>query len=136
MDRKKWETLVLIVGVLVVAAALALIFLAKDNPKSPLYTNITFAVGFLFYIIYNMISTGGLQKELKDYQSQVTALKEEVAKQRKQIEDLQSEVQQKNQAISAKDQEITSLEQAKIALSQQVKDLQTEVSRLSEEEEE
>ena len=78
MDRKKWETLVLVIGVIVVAAALGLIFLAKDNPQSSLYTNITFAVGFLFYIIYNMISTGGLQKELRDYQSQVSALKEEI----------------------------------------------------------
>jgi len=136
MDRKKWETLVLVIGVIVVAAALGLIFLAKDNPQSSLYTNITFAVGFLFYIIYNMISTGGLQKELRDYQSQVSALKEEIGKQRQQIESLQGEVQEKNQTISSKDQKISALENAQTKLDAQIKDLQAKITQLSKEEEE
>tara|TARA_R110000868_G_scaffold193450_6_gene438423 strand:- start:1499 stop:1900 length:402 start_codon:yes stop_codon:yes gene_type:complete len=92
MDKKKLETLILVVGIVVVGAALALILLGGENPNSPLYTNITFAVGFLFYIIYNMMSTSGLQKEIKDLQNHVTALKEESARQKKEIESKTSEL--------------------------------------------
>ena len=92
MDKKKLETLILVVGILVVGAALALILFGGKSPNSPLYTNITFAVGFLFYIIYNMMSTSGLQKEIKDLQNHVTALKEESGRQKKEIEGKTSEL--------------------------------------------
>lgn len=85
MNKKKLETLILIVGIVVVGAALALILLGGESPNTALYTNITFAVGFLFYIIYNMMSTAGLQKEIKELQNHVTALKEESVRQSKEI---------------------------------------------------
>ena len=92
MNKKKLETLILIVGIVVVGAALALILLGGEDPNTSLYTNITFAVGFLFYIIYNMMSTAGLQKEIKELQNHVAALKEESARQKKEIEAKTSEL--------------------------------------------
>jgi len=92
MNKKKLETLILVVGIIVVGVALALILLGGKDPNSSLYTNITFAIGFLFYIIYNMMSTAGLQKEIKELQNHVNALKEESERQTKEIATKSSEL--------------------------------------------
>lgn len=111
------ETLILVVGTLVVAAALTLILTGEDDPNRPLYTNITFAVGFLFYIIYNMISTSGLQGKIRDLESQVAGLKQELKKNKEALakseaekQELQSKWQQSQQDLEKKDQELASLQ--------------------------
>jgi len=126
MNKKKLETLILIVGIIVVGAALALILLGGEDPNSSLYTNITFAIGFLFYIIYNMMSTAGLQKEIKELQNHVTALKEESARQIKEIEAKTSE-------LKTAQGEIQRLKQEKQRVSSENKELSQELAKLKSE---
>ena len=111
MDRKKMETLVLIVGTLVVAAALLMYFTMSENPSKPLYTNIVFAIGFLCYIAYNTITTSGLQKEIKDLTGQVNGLKTELEERRADIEKLEQTVNDKDEALKLKGAEASKLEQ-------------------------
>lgn len=99
------ETLILVLGTVVVGAALTLILTGDSNPNTPLYTNITFAVGFLFYIIYNSLSTSGLQGKIKDLQGQVTGLKDELAKTRTQLEASQAKNQELESGLRAKEAE-------------------------------
>lgn len=111
MDRKKMETLVLIVGTLVVAAALLMYFTMSENPSKPLYTNIVFAIGFLCYIAYNTITTSGLQKEIKDLTGQVNGLKTELEERRADIAKLEQTVNDKDEALKLKGAEASKLEQ-------------------------
>lgn len=111
MDRKKMETLVLVVGTLVVAAALLMYFTMSDNPSKPLYTNIVFAVGFLCYIAYNTITTSGLQKEIKDLVGQVNGLKTELEERRADIAKLEQSLSEKEEALKQKSEEASKLEQ-------------------------
>ena len=110
MDRKKMETLVLIVGTLVVAAALIMYFVMGDNPSKPLYTNIVFAVGFLCYIAYNTITTSGLQKEIKDLNGHINGLKTEREERRADIAKLEQDLRNKNEELKAKADEAAKLE--------------------------
>ena len=105
------ETLVLIVGTLVVAAALLMYFTMSENPSKPLYTNIVFAIGFLCYIAYNTITTSGLQKEIKDLTGQVNGLKTELEERRADIAKLEQTVSDKDEALKLKGAEASKLEQ-------------------------
>jgi peptidoglycan hydrolase CwlO-like protein len=125
MDKKKLETLILVIGIVVVGAALALILLGGEDPNSPLYTNITFAVGFLFYIIYNMMATSGLQKEIKDLQNHVVALKEESARQNK-------EIVAKTAELSSAQSEISRLKKDGEKMKSENKSLNQELQNLKE----
>jgi peptidoglycan hydrolase CwlO-like protein len=110
MDRKKMETLILIVGVLAVGAALTLILALGEEKNSGLYTNIVFAVGFLFYIIYNTLSTAGLQKEIKNLEGQVSGLKVELEEKKAAISSLESKLHSAEEDLKAKTDEATKLE--------------------------
>jgi septal ring factor EnvC (AmiA/AmiB activator) len=110
MNRKKMETLVLVVGTLVVAAALVMYFVFGDKPQRAVYSNIIFALGFLFYIAYNTITTSGLQKEIKELKGQVDTLKIELDKKRKELADLQKSYQDSQDQLMAKTQEAEKLE--------------------------
>jgi len=104
------ETLVLIVGTLVVAAALIMYFVMGDNPSKPLYTNIVFAVGFLCYIAYNTITTSGLQKEIRDLNGHIDGLKTELEERRADIAKLEQDLSTKNDELKAKADEAAKLE--------------------------
>ncbi len=104
------ETLVLVVGTLVVAAALVMYFVFGDKPQRAVYSNIIFALGFLFYIAYNTITTSGLQKEIKELKGQVDTLKIELDKKRKELADLQKSYQDSQDQLMAKTQEAEKLE--------------------------
>ncbi|MCR9152781.1 MAG: hypothetical protein ACPGVV_08850 [Croceimicrobium sp.] len=110
MDRKKMETLVLIIGTLVVAAALTMYFVMGDNPSKPLYTNIVFAVGFLCYIAYNTITTSGLQKEIKELNGHIDGLKTELEERRADIARLEQNLSAKDDELKAKTEEASKLE--------------------------
>lgn len=105
------ETLVLIVGTLVVAAALLMYFVFGDKPQRAVYSNIIFALGFLFYIAYNTISTSGLQKEIKDLRSQIDNLKQELERTRIELADTQEKLKSSEAQVAAKTNEAKQLEQ-------------------------
>jgi len=132
MDKKKLETLILVIGIIVVGAALALILLGGENPNISLYTNITFAVGFLFYIIYNMMATSGLQKEIKDLQNHVIALKEESARQQKEIATKTSELSTAQGQISSLEQNSQRMTTENKALSQELEKLKNDLKEKEE----
>lgn len=104
------ETLVLIIGTLVVAAALTMYFVMGDNPSKPLYTNIVFAVGFLCYIAYNTITTSGLQKEIKELNGHIDGLKAELEERRADIARLEQNLSAKDDELKAKTEEAAKLE--------------------------
>lgn len=105
------ETLVLVVGTLVVAAALLMYFVFGDKPQRAVYSNIIFALGFLFYIAYNTITTSGLQKEIKDLRSQIDNLKQELERKRIELADTQQKLQSCESDLASKTNEAAQFEQ-------------------------
>jgi peptidoglycan hydrolase CwlO-like protein len=134
MDKKKMETLVLIVGVLVVGAALTVYFLFGDNPQKAVISNIIFAIGFLFYIAYNTITTSGLQKEIKDLKSNIEGLKSELENRRVEIGELQKNLQEKENALNSKTQEAEQLESDLRALQKEFDTLKSKLEEQASEE--
>lgn len=122
------ETLVLVVGTLVVAAALVMYFLLGDNPQRAIYSNIIFALGFLFYIAYNTISTSGLQKDIKDLKAHIDSLKDELEKKRLEIGDLQKKLQESQDQLAQKAAEANRLEQDLVALQKEFDELKASQS--------
>ena len=131
MNRKTMETLILVLGTLVVAAALTLILTGENNPNTALYTNITFAIGFLFYIIYNMVSTSGLQGKIRDLDGQVAGLKDELEKTKTALANSEAENKSLQAEIGQKNQEIDGLKNQVSQLSNTIEELK---SRAEEEE--
>ncbi len=125
MNRKSMETLILVVGTLVVAAALTLILTGESNPNTALYTNITFAVGFLFYIIYNMVSTSGLQGKIRDLNGQISGLKDELSKTRESLEKSEAENNRLQGELTKKEGEIKALESEVQDLKQTITELKS-----------
>ncbi len=123
MNRKTMETLILVLGTVVVGAALTLILTGGEDPNRALYTNITFAVGFLFYIIYNMVSTSGLQGKIKDLEGHVAGLKQELANTKEKLTQSESENQNLQKELKAKDGKIDKLREESSQLEKTIKEL-------------
>jgi len=113
MKRKTLETTVLALGLVIIGIALFLMFAVDKTYKSLFITNITFAVGFLIYIIYTIMSTNSLNLEIRGLQNHVSTLKDTIKK--------------KDQEISEKDSRIDDLEGVNKDLAAKNDELQDEL---------
>lgn len=126
MNRSKLETLVLVAGVLVIGGALALMLSDSQNPKLGYYTNIVFAIGFLIYIVYNIMSTNSLQKEIRAYVSQVDALKQDLQKERGQREQAEKELAAQKAELHKLSEALAQSQKSEAELKQALAEAQTE----------
>lgn len=109
MKRKTLETTVLVLGLVIIGVALFLMFAVDKTYKSLFITNITFALGFLIYIIYTIMSTNSLNLEIRGLQGHVAALKDTIKKKDHQLEEKSNRIEdleQQNHDLSAKNEEL------------------------------
>lgn len=83
MSRKSLETTVLALGLTIIGAALFLMYFTKTSSQTMVWTNITFAVGFLVYILYSIMSTNNLNREIRGLNNHIKGLKEELEEKKK-----------------------------------------------------
>ncbi len=103
MKGKLLENIVLTIGLLVIGAAVFLMFFAK-TPEIAKSVNIIFATGFIIYIMYNHIMARNLNGEIYDLKKHVSNLKEEIGR-------LESTLQKRNQTIGEQKQTIANQDQ-------------------------
>lgn len=105
MKRSSIETIVLVVGVIIIGIALFFMFGDSSDPsKSIFITNLIFSFGFLVYIVYSIMSANSLNKEIRALNKHVEGLKHEIAKYKKQVADKDAEIQDLNQSLTEKEE--------------------------------
>lgn len=126
MKRSNLETTVLILGLIIIGLALFFMFFTEDTYQSLFISNIIFSVGFLIYIIYSMMTANSLNREIRQNQSHIAHLKEELRNRDKQLAE-----QQKR--IDALEEEKLKMEAEKAALEEDLSTSNTEVEKLQRE---
>lgn len=127
LKRSKLEVSVLVLGGLVIAGSLFLKFFSGFDPKAELIiTNIVFAVGFLIYIVYSIVSTNNLNKEIRSLSSEVASLEDKVETQDRELRD-------KAERIKSLESEKTQLQEAKASLEKDLGASREECDSLQEE---
>lgn len=91
MKSKNLELAVLVTGFLVIAAAVFLMFAQEDGKSSP-FTPVVFAVGFLIYILYSIMSSNNLNREIRQLNTEKDGLKQELKKTRQALETSKQEL--------------------------------------------
>tara|TARA_R110000850_G_scaffold167633_2_gene292680 strand:+ start:429 stop:848 length:420 start_codon:yes stop_codon:yes gene_type:complete len=130
MNRKNLETLVLVLGLLVIGAAVFFIFIRQQTPSSIFVTNLIISLGFLIYVIYSILATNNLNREIRGLTKQVAALKADITKKNSELEQraaristLEGEVAERNATIESANAQIAELQENVTTLQQQVQNL-------------
>lgn len=126
MKRSSLETIVLIVGVIVIAIALFFMFGRSDeNPTQSLFiTNLVFSFGFLIYIIYSIMATNSLNREIRGLNKHIEGLKHEISKYKKQLAEKDAEIAEQQKDLLDKEEVITSQNQRIETLEKKVSELE------------
>ncbi len=130
MNRKNLETLVLVLGLIVIGAAVFFIFIRQQTPSSIFVTNLIISLGFLIYVIYSILATNNLNREIRGLSKQVAALKGDIAKKNAELEarstritNLENDVVQRDTTIEGSNAKITELQEEIATLQKQVQNL-------------
>lgn len=118
MKKNKLEMLVLVLGLLVIGTAVFFIFIRPKTEESIFVTNLIISFGFLIYVLYTIMSTGNLNREIRHLNRHVESLKTEIAKKEQLLQErkaridlLEKDVEEKDQLIKAAEEKIAHLEQ-------------------------
>ena len=121
MKKSGLEIGVLMIGAVVIVASLLVKFIFKLPANQTLIiSNIIFSVGFLIYILYSIMTTNNLNKEIRGLNAHVAGLKKEIAAKN-------SEISQLNNTIKGLNKEKQDLKNEAEQLNAQVKDLQKQL---------
>lgn len=90
MKKSSLETIVLILGIGIIGFALFMYLVGTGEEGSAFYTNIVFSFGFLIYIVYSMMATKNLNKEIQGLTKHVKSLKDTILEKNNSIEKLQN----------------------------------------------
>jgi peptidoglycan hydrolase CwlO-like protein len=104
MKGKTLENIVLAVGLLVIGAALFLMYIDRDGVAAR-SINIIFSIGFIIYIAYSYILSNNLNGEISALTKHVNNLKEEVGRQK-------ATIAKRDAHIAEQQTQITTLNQA------------------------
>lgn len=125
MKRKNIETIVLIVGVAIISIALFFMFARATTPQTIFLTNLVFSFGFLVYIIYSMMATNSLNKEIRGLNKHIQALKQDIVKKNQQIQERDSRIELLEKDLADKEETLTSQAEKVKLLEQELSDLRS-----------
>lgn len=93
MKKGGLEIGVLLVGALVIVASLLVkFFFNLPANQTLIVSNIIFSVGFLIYILYSIMTTNALNKDIRGLNAHVAGLKKEIAAKNNEINQLKGTV--------------------------------------------
>lgn len=121
MKKGGLEIAVLLVGALVIIGSLLVKFIF-DLPATQtlIISNIIFSVGFLIYILYSIMNTNNLNKEIRGLNAHIAGLKKEITKKDK-------EIAEQKQTIASQEKENNLLKEETHELQEQIKGLKKEL---------
>ena len=124
MKKSGLEIGVLLVGALVIVGSLLVKFIFKLPANQTLIiSNIIFSVGFLIYILYSIMTTNNLNKEIRGLYAHIKGLKKEIA-------DKISEISSLNNTVKSLKQEKADLEKKSEEQNAQISDLQKQIEEI------
>jgi peptidoglycan hydrolase CwlO-like protein len=106
MSRKNLETLVLVLGLVVIGVAVFFIFIRQQTASSIFITNLIISLGFLIYVVYSIMATNNLNREIRALTKQVAALKADIGKKNTELETRASRISALEQEVASKDLEL------------------------------
>lgn len=128
MGTKLIENIVLVVGLLIVGAAVFLMFFDEKGQVAQ-SVNIIFSIGFVIYIMYSYMLSRNLNREITDLNVNISNLKEEVAR-------LENTVKNRDEKIKGLKADLKSVEakldDAQNTISSKEKELATAQKRIAE----
>lgn len=125
MSRKNLETIVLILGLVVLGAAVFFIFIRQQTMGSIFVTNLIISFGFLIYVVYSIMATNNLNREVRQRDNHISSLKEEITKKGKLLDERQARISALEKDVAEKDEALESSRTAVADLEQQLKAHQT-----------
>lgn len=125
MKSKNLEFGVLGVGVLVMLVAVYMMFGQQGNPGAMYTMNLIYAVGFLIYILYSMMSTSNLNREIRQLNGQINGLKEELAKNKEQLRKKSSELEETQTELARVQKELKTSQDALKKAREEISSLKT-----------
>ena len=124
MKKSGLEIGVLLVGALVIVGSLLVKFIFKLPANQTLIiSNIIFSVGFLIYILYSIMTTNNLNKEIRGLNAHIKGLKKEIA-------DKNSEISSLKNTVKGLRQEKADLEKTSEQQIAQIKDLERQIEEM------
>lgn len=124
MKKSGLEIGVLLVGALVIVGSLLVKFIFNLPANQTLIiSNIIFSVGFLIYILYSIMTTNNLNKEIRGLNAHIKGLKKEIA-------DKASEISSLKTSITSLKQEKAELEKQSEEKSAQLSELQKQLDEI------
>jgi len=133
MKRNTIETIVLIVGVVVIAIALFFMFGRGDSadPSRSLFiTNLVFSFGFLIYIIYSIMATNSMNREIRALNKHIAGLKHEIEKYKKQLSVKDATIKEQQHLLDEKEQQIAEQQTTIGAHTQSIDELNRKIAKL------
>ena len=131
MKGKLLENIVLTVGLLVVGAAVFLMFFAQ-TPELAKSVNMIFATGFIIYIIYNHIMARNLNGEIYELQKHVNNLKDEVGRLQETIKNRDATISDQKRTIASQEQSLEDERKKLAAAEKNLKKAKDEIKSLNE----
>ena len=131
MKGKLLENIVLTVGLLVVGAAVFLMFFAQ-TPELAKSVNMIFATGFIIYIIYNHIMARNLNGEIYELQKHVDNLKDEVGRLQETIKNRDATIADQKRTIASVEQSLEDERKKLAAAEKNLKKAKDEIKSLNE----
>lgn len=129
MKGKTLENIVLGLGVLVIGAAVFLMYIDTGGLKAS-SVNFIFSIGFIIYIAYSYILSNNLNNEIRELEKHVHNLKEEVGRQKetiakrdKSISDLRVEIAELNKNLTETQAELSAKTEALLGAQKEILDL-------------
>ncbi|HAD98610.1 MAG TPA: hypothetical protein DCG19_14460 [Cryomorphaceae bacterium] len=125
MKRSSLETIVLVLGIVIIGIALFMMFMRNTTPQSIFITNLIFSVGFLIYILYSMMTTNSLNREIRKLNNHITSLKDEIAKKEMMINEKDSRIHSLQNDLSQLQGELDGARKQVADLQNQVREIQS-----------
>jgi septal ring factor EnvC (AmiA/AmiB activator) len=132
MKGKLLENIVLSIGLLVIAAAVFLMFFA-ETPQLVKSVNMIFATGFIIYIIYNHIMARNLNGQIYDLQKHVDNLKDEIGRLKGTLNKRDATIADQKKTIASQEQKIADIHAKLEAAEKKLGAANEEVKRLTQE---
>ena len=132
MGTKLIENIVLVIGLLIVGAAVFLMFF-DEKGQAAQSINIIFSVGFIIYILHSHMLSRNLNREITELTINVSNLKEEIGrledtvkKRDSKIKGLKSDINSLEEKLDAAQSELSTKESELSAANKKIAELEAE----------
>ncbi len=126
MNKKSLETLVLILGLLIIGTAIFFIFIQPKTMSSIFVTNLIISGGFLIYVLYSIMATNNLNKDIRNLEKHIDSLKGDIQEKNTAIEQKDKQIGDQNRRLDKNDKDLKAATQSIKGLEKELSDLRAQ----------